>query len=435
MPEQPEAVPPGEAEVIVRFDKMPISPACGSVIPLKDGRLMWAWSAGSVNPIKPTCAILSDDEGRTWGDPQTLKHPDGTDLMGVHEVSLIRLASGALGLVQMYDLDPGACETDQRCATGFYRSEDEGRTWSPPVPINPPGTAAFVSGDHCLVLSDGRIIVPACAHFGPTPNPALGNPKSVPRFGANLGVCGPRCGMGHSFVYYSDDEGQSWTRSRNEAFVLLQRSVRGCYALVEPAVVELKDGRLLMIARTNLGRHYQACSNDRGRTWMEPEPTDLALLPSPCALRRIPATGDLLVIWSQSSRWEAMLGVYRHRLTCAVSKDEGGTWRHHRNLESLDDVARIEPDEPETLLLGPTRQPGDRKRYVRAPGPLRCNQPSCTFLDDKAIITYGVCVFGDKDVIREDFGIDFDRLMANLGLAPHERANKVRILPTEWFYA
>ena len=240
--------------------------------------------------------------------------------------------------------------------------------------------------------------------------------------------------MGYSFAYYSDDEGQTWTRSRNETFALLQRSVRGCFAMVEPAVVELKDGRLLMIARTNLGRCYQSFSHDRGENWMEAQPTDLALLPGPCALERIPTTGDLLVIWSQSSIQEAIDGVYRHRLTCAISKDEGKTWQNHKNLESLDDVTRIEPEEPETFLMGPIRQPTDRQRYPRTPGALRCNQPSCTFLDDKAIITYMFGTFGSEEALQKDFGMNFDQLTDKLGMKPAGRGNKVRVLPIDWFY-
>ena len=129
-----------------------------------------------------------------------------------------------------------------------------------------------------------------------------------------------------------------------------------------------------------------------------------------------------------------MTGLYRHRLTCAVSKDEGATWQHHKNLVSLDDVTHIEPDAIEQVLIGPFRQPTDRRRYHRAPGPLRCNEPTCTFRDGTAVITHGMCVFGDKDVIKHTFGMDYDHLMQDLGLAPFDRGNKVHVLPIDWFY-
>jgi Neuraminidase (sialidase) len=243
-----------------------------------------------------------------------------------------------------------------------------------------------------------------------------------------------RCTLYYSYVYYSDDEGETWTRSRNETMVMLERGFAGSYAMGEPQVVELNDGRLLMFGRTNIGRIFKSYSPDRGHTWLEAEPTDLALTPSPSPLRRLPKTGDLLVIWNQTSRWENMIGLYRHRLSCAISKDEGETWQHHKNLESLDDTTRVEVDGFETLVSGGYRQPLDRVRYHRAPAPLRFNQPTCCFLDDKVIITYGMCVWGDKPVITETYRMDYDELMRKAGLAPYDRGNKVRVLSTDWFY-
>jgi hypothetical protein len=111
------------------------------------------------------------------------------------------------------------------------------------------------------------------------------------------------------------------------------------------------------------------------------------------------------------------------------------TWRNHRNLESLDDTSYIEPGPIEVIPIGKMRQPLDRGRYHRAPGPLRCNQPTCTYLGDKVVITYGICVFGDKAIITDTYGMDYDELMERLGLAPFERGNRVRVLSTDWFYA
>ena len=80
------------------------------------------------------------------------------------------------------------------------------------------------------------------------------------------------------------------------------------------------------------------------------------------------------------------------------------------------------------------RQPLDRLRYHRAPGPLRCNDATCTFLDGHAIITYCYQGFGDKSVITDTYGMDYDDVMRQHGLAPYDRANKVRVLPIDWFY-
>ena len=108
----------------------------------------------------------------------------------------------------------------------------------------------------------------------------------------------------------------------------------------------------------------------------------------------------------------------RHRLSCAISKDDGKTWEHFKNLESLDDVTKIEP--PEIKLYSEMyqkyvgyRQPDDLKRYHKAPGPLRIGYPTLCFLNDKAVITYG---YGCKD--------------DTVGYV----ACKIKVLPIEWFY-
>ena len=426
-------------EAIVPFDKVRLSPSFGSVIALNDGLLMWAWGQSSLDPLKPFCANYSGDGGRTWSEPSELKLTTGEPLLGIYQANLFRLASGALGLVHIAQARRGEFDSVAYYGLCFHKSEDEGQTWSKPVAINPPNISAVVSGDKSIVLSDGRIIVPADTFVGPKPTAA--DFKGVQRFGQRFGNL-ERCALIHSYAYYSDDEGQSWTRSRNDVIILIEGGMKGSYSFGEPAVVELTDGRLLMMGRTNLGRIYQSYSEDRGHTWLLPEPTDLALLPSPCNVRRIPKTGDLLVIWSQASRWEMMTGVYRHRLSCAISKDEGQTWQNHKNLESLDDVAHIEPVGEEAVIIGPTQQPLDRVRYHRAPGPLRCNEPTCTFVDETAVITYGRLELGDRAVIEKTYGMDYDALAKELGFTPHPNNpkrftgnNKVRVLPIDWFYS
>ena len=87
------------------------------------------------------------------------------------------------------------------------------------------------------------------------------------------------------------------------------------------------------------------------------------------------------------------------------------------------------------------RQPLDRERYHRAPGPLRWSYPTCAFLEDRAVITYGRSVLGDPGVISRTYGMDFAGLVERLGFeivegkAKTRGDNKVRVLPIEWFYA
>jgi hypothetical protein len=111
------------------------------------------------------------------------------------------------------------------------------------------------------------------------------------------------------------------------------------------------------------------------------------------------------------------------------------TWSNFKNFESLDDTARVEDEAPGAVLYGSFRQPLDRVRYHRAPGPLRASYPTCLFVDGKAIITYGLSTLGEKAVITKTYGMDYDDLVRKLGMAgPDTGANKVRIIPIQWFY-
>lgn len=424
-------------EAIIPFEKVGACPSYGSVIPLKDDRLLWVWGTGSAKePLQSIYGNISSDEGRTWTDSFPLKLQTGGEMKGIFTTNLVRLASGALGLIQR--------RAGQRAELlSFHLSEDDGQTWSEEVYIHPPEASVYCTHDCALTLSSGRLIMPVYSNIGATPT--SNKPKSSLRFGEEFSN-GMASTMSFAFVYYSDDEGATWQRSRNETFAVLEKGIKGCYATGEPSVVELKDGRLLMLLRTNLGRHFRSYSEDRGETWQEAEPTDLVCYPAPCSLRRIPGTGDLLIVWSQVSPWETMIGLYRHRLSCAISKDEGQTWQNHKNLESLDDVSYIEPCPIEHILIGTFRQPVDRVRYCHAPAPLRYNQPTCTFINNQAVITYCSAVLGKgeeaRNVIVKTYGMDYEALVKKLGFTPNPRNpnspignNKIRVLPIDWFYS
>ncbi len=292
----------------------------------------------------------------------------------------------------------------------FKTSGDEGRSWSTPVQINDTGTLGHICqrGDTALVLSTGRILVPVYGMFG---------------------------GMCASFVYYSDDGGDTWCRSEGEMAVKYRDGdhVAGFDNFEEPAVAELHDGRLLCFGRTNTGRIWQSFSSDQGVTWSEPEPTKLAASYSPVSLKTIPTTGNLLCVWNQASPEEILYGYGRMRLSCAVSKDDGKTWTCFRNLESLDDRVRIAP--PSIVEGGdirseafaiharkalsenmpPHKAPAEfTARYPWFPGYCHNDYPSVAFTrDGRVIMTYGVS--------------DYEQAGLTSGL-------KLVVHPVEWLY-
>ena len=119
--------------------------------------------------------------------------------------------------------------------------------------------------------------------------------------------------------------------------------------------MELKDGRLLMLMRTQTHRQYSSVSRDGGDTWSPTiEVTRLVSPESPAAIRRDPGTGWLTVVWNHNSRGKP--GADRTPLTIAFSSDEGESWFGYLNLES------------------------DRAKTF--------SDPSLRFLDGKAFVTY-----------------------------------------------
>jgi hypothetical protein len=387
----------------------------GGVIELRDGRLLLLYThfyAGA-NDFGPgdIRGKISEDGGATWSTPFLVEK--NTARCNVGRLALLRLKERYDGnnihpscLAHVYE------ERNQiyKSRLLFKTSVDEGESWSNPVQINDTGTLGRIGqrGDTALVLSSGRIIVPVFARFG---------------------------GMCASFMYYSDDGGDTWRRSMGEMSVKYKDGdrVASFNNFEEPAVAELRDGRLLCFGRNNTGRIWQAFSSDQGVTWTDPEPTELASSFSPASLKTIPTTGDLLCVWNQVSPEEIVHAFGRMRLSCAVSKDDGKTWECFKNLESLDDRKRIAPpgaeDAADTVSMefantarkalvrkmSPCKLPKEfTDRYPRYPGYCWNDYPTVTFTSNgNIVITYGV---SDYQLAGLDIGL------------------KLVVRPIEWLY-
>ena len=103
--------------------------------------------------------------------------------------------------------------------------------------------------------------------------------------------------------------------------------------LQEPGIIELKDGRLMMFCRTDLGSQYVAWSSDGGDTWTEFEPSQIISPRSPASIERIPKTGDLLLVWNNHHEIAPEYRGRRSPLHVAISRDEGKTWEKIKVLE------------------------------------------------------------------------------------------------------
>lgn len=293
-----------EDRVAVRVKKGPYGPRGmpGDIIELKNGSLLMSYTrSGSI------MATRSGDQGKTWGKPFVLVAKPRRPAKGrLAHPSFLRLKNGHILLSYIYSTHP---------ATPYYghnycrRSSNEGKTWTEQFIMTPRPGYVLVHNDRFSTLSSGRIVAPAeyKAYYPSTRD--------------HSGFVGT--------AFYSDDLGYSWQMSKN---VVDMQPIE----VQEADVVELKDGRVMMFARTYSGFPVRAFSKDGCETWSKGE--KMKGLDMPYAglptVKRIPCTGDLVFIWiSERSVDKKDPKIHRRcALTSAISKDEGKTFVHLRHV-------------------------------------------------------------------------------------------------------
>jgi hypothetical protein len=298
-----------KAEVVLELPPGPGNPrnSEGDFLLLEDGRILFAYTrfGGDGGDEAPATIEMrtSSDGGRRWSaKDETLVAGEGAH--NVMSVSFLRLADGRIGLFYLRKNSLTDCQVLARF------SADEARTWSEPVFCTPDAGYFVLNNDRAVQLAGGRIVLPVALH------------TSGGRFTYR----------GVAMCYLSDDGGRSWRRSRDTIECPDKDSKAG---LQEPGVIELKDGRLMMFCRTDLGSQYVAYSDDGGEHWSSAGPSSLVSPNSPASIERIPKTGDLVAVWNDHSgaSEEARRRGSRTPLTVAISKDEGRSWIRRRNLE------------------------------------------------------------------------------------------------------
>jgi hypothetical protein len=196
----------------------------------------------------------------------------------------------------------------------YHMRSTDGRTqWTEPQRI----FEGYLGAIQCLVqLQSGRIIAPFADWIA-------GRPTAPPT------------GPSVTTAIYSDDGGRTWMRSPARLTSPCYEGYNGGnYGACEPTILELEDGRVWMIIRTQTGFLYESFSED-GVNWSEAKPSRFPSSNSPAFPIRLP-DGRIVLFWNNCEMPPRVGqdGVYggRDALHAAISDDEGETWRGFREV-------------------------------------------------------------------------------------------------------
>ena len=242
----------------------------------------------------------SSDEGKTWDDHDQIIVPKPTGVQNIMSVSLLKLPDGRILLLYLVKTSDSDCRPVIRVST------DQAKTWSEPRPCLTDSGYFEANNGRLIQLNSGRIIMPVAQYDWKTP-------------------AGQR---GIVSCYFSDDSGMTWQRGKTT----LEAPPQSRSGLQEPLAVELSDGRIMMLSRTDRGSQFRSYSADGGDTWSPAEPTDILSPLSPASIKSIPRAGDLLMVWNDHSHIDPSLRGRRTPLTVAISRDDGKTWIHRKTL-------------------------------------------------------------------------------------------------------
>ena len=273
-------------------------------ITLKNGSIMLIYShytGSSSNDHAPAflASRISHDGGRTWSDKdEVVLENEGK--MNVMSVSLLRLRNHRIAL---FYLRKNAVND---CIPMVRFSDDEGKNWGEPRPcINDQQGYFVLNNNRVIQLRNGRILLAVSLHQTPATTWSQ---------------------IGKIFSYYSDDNGITWKQGSeiaNPDAVITQ----------EPGVVELKNGDIMMLIRTNAGVQYRSISHDKGIHWTAAEKSNIISPLSPASIARMPGKGDLVLVWNNNDGSNPETKGKRIPLNIAVSKDNGKTWGEIKTIE------------------------------------------------------------------------------------------------------
>lgn len=279
--------------------------ASGELLAFAEGRLESGGDSGAIEVVLrrstdggcswgPLSVVSSNGEA-TAGNPAPVVLPDG-------EIVLLTTRNGRVTEEEI--MSGEASEEDTR-RVFVQHSDDDGVTWSPAREITADAKAPdwrwYATGPgHAIVLTGGRIVVPA--------NHSSAPPPGSPDVGTEARYYG-----GHALL--SDDGGETWRIGFSED------RTEDAIASNETTVAELPDGRLYFNSRNQgeLAGRLDAYSADGGES-LEAPYSPQETLEGPVVQGSVLATAGTLLYSGPSDPAE------RRAMAVRTSTDNGRTW-------------------------------------------------------------------------------------------------------------
>lgn len=309
---------PSPPQSIAEFPEKPV------LVQLPDDELA-AFFVRSAENRQNVVMRSSSDMGKTWSDeapvlelspeiggwnlPEALVDRDG-------EVHLFFLNDAHTGIISTGEAQrPKAGQLRNKTLNIWHtRSTDKRTRWQEPKQIWEGYTGALNS---VVQTRQGRILLPfSCL-----------TDRTWSNRGEGLDAFTFR-GQFDSTLVYSDDNGQTWQQP-TERLKVPTPDIVSAYGAVEPVVIELLDGRLWMLIRTQLGRFYETFSAN-GEHWGEPRPSAITSSDSPAGIVRL-SDERLVLFWNNCLRYPYAYGG-RQVLHAAISSNDGRTWQGFREV-------------------------------------------------------------------------------------------------------
>ncbi|MCX7399730.1 MAG: sialidase family protein [Planctomycetales bacterium] len=259
------------------------------------GRIWGCWTGTGDKKDGYFLLATSDDDGTTWSKPRLAVGARTEPEQKLSGALVGNLWSDPKGRMWLF-FDQQLGDPQKRITNWFIRCDDPDAaepSWSDPVmfaegcTLNKP--TVLKNGDWLLPVSDWH--------------------KKTAR------------------VFASTDEGASWKERGSVVFP--------DWNFDEHMTVELRDGRLWMLARTN-GQPFESFSSDLGRTWSEPrQAATVQNINARFFLRRLKSGRILLVKNGPPTERLAK----RSHMSAYLSEDDGQTWKGGLLLDERSSVS------------------------------------------------------------------------------------------------